>query len=842
MTESPLVNEHFNDFPIDFFKINREFFLDGSGGRTGIEANSLLKKQFLRYTKDIISPDENGRIYSSLREKINLDTKNTTVINASVGQGKTYSILRIVQEYFSQHPDTYIFIAVPFVSLVEQYFKELVELGIAEENIYRYEWLNPSHPNSTLEEQKTRRIHIVTVNCLLGNAGENAVLNSHIKRKYLQGFSRYLKGDEIIYNGRTITDEELTRIPQNTFDRNKLVINRGKNAKKSVFIYDEIHDAIHNFRKDNLFNLWHWQDSIHKNIIISATYNDAALVVIKYMSALTGEKIHIIESERKIIRENQSDLYLHFNSNHHYHNNDSILVRVISRAINKGDNIDILCFSRNLAEDIYKSEDGAGGLLKDAFTADGIKLCTSELISNQRMLRGAFQSPKYEATKCNIGTNFKTGVNIEKENHSFIIIFPPPSAKMPFENKFGIFSGGANDIIQALARQRIKGEIHIILPPCERMNYSTLPAMTDIQRDNFKRAFNSVSQPPITLGERALRNLNSSPNITRDEEVEYKTLNTQSHIIRDKFFQYVESIVYPIVSNSVSDKYKHYLEAPDLEEFRINNGSKVLKQDKFLCADLSSFITYCAFTNQFINCRLANFSFSRLYFSGEELARNIVNIVNSLFENEPAFSGDLYTAYHNVLDYIYNENEIYVDSHMITRANYNVKQQILTALLKKVGPEYFSETHPYKRILGDRFNHLNYLMYILQDIYENKRTSGDSSFPEPLQNLFNLREKFIETLYSNRNSHYLKPLSENDIFEELNINITDFLTSLKDEFPLLAESDTFRKILNKTPQNQKMDFYKYLAKTVGDFGKSRQYSFAQYPLRKLNSVLLEVPI
>src|SRR5690606_35693716 len=115
-----------------------------------------------------------------------------------------------------------------------------------------------------------------------------------------------------------------------------------------------------------------------------------------------------------IIRENQSDLYLHFNSNHHYHNNDCILKRVINRAINKDHNIDILCFSKKLAENIYNSSDGAGGLLKEKFTRDGIKLCASELISNQRMLTGSLDSPKYDPNKCNIGTNFKTGVNIEK--------------------------------------------------------------------------------------------------------------------------------------------------------------------------------------------------------------------------------------------------------------------------------------------------------------------------------------------------------------------------------------------------------------------------------------------
>ncbi|MBU4537995.1 MAG: DEAD/DEAH box helicase family protein [Weeksellaceae bacterium] len=845
MPETTLVNEHFNDFPIDYFKINREFFLDGSAGGTTEEANSILEQQLLRYTKDIITPDENGRIYSSLREKINLDTKNTTVINASVGQGKTYSILRIVQEYYSQHPETYIFIAVPFVSLVEQYFKELIELGIEEDNLYRYEWLDPSHPNSTLEVQKSRRIHIVTVNCLLGNAGENSALNSYIKREYLSNFSNYLRGDEIIYDGSVITAEELDNLEiiENYAEiKAKLTINKGKYRKKAIFIYDEIHDAIHNFRKDNLFNLWHWQDTIHKNIIISATYNDASLVVIKYLSGLTDEKIHIIESERIIFRENQSKLHLHFNANHYYRNDDAILCRVIAQAIDQGNEIDILCYSKTLAEDIYRSVNGAGKLLKDAIGENNIKLCASELKSNQRVLGSSLQTPKYDPSKCNIGTNFKTGVNIEKENHSFIIIFPANSAKMPFENLFGIFSGGVNDIIQSLARQRIKGEIHLILPPCEKMDFTTLPEMSEIQRQQFEIAYNSVSPLPLSLWEQTIRHLSTNQQRFSDEEVIYKSLNTQSKIITDKFEEYISSIIYPVIKNSVSDKYKDYLEAPDLNEFRINKGNKILIKDKFLCADLSSFITYSAFTNQFINCRLAAFELSRIHFTEEGLPDEIEEIYNYLIENELGNGMvELDVIYQQFLDYIFDGKEVYLNSTRILKREYCVRQHILTRILKNETAEYFLDSHPYKSNLGNKFNHLNYMMYILQDIYHNKRIRGNSTFPETVEKLFNLREKFIETLLPNGDAKYLKPLTENDIFEELNINVSDLLTRLKEEFPLLVETNTFRNLYSKTIDNQKKDFYKYLSKTVGSFGESRRYSFAEYTVKKLESEILDIP-
>jgi hypothetical protein len=66
---------------------------------------------------------------------------------------------------------------------------------------------------------------------------------------------------------------------------------------------------------------------------------------------------------------------------------------------------------------------------------------------------------------CNIGTTFKTGINIEKSNTSFFIIAPP---KYAYEDKdFKVFAGGISSVIQALARVRGNGNTHIffITPP-----------------------------------------------------------------------------------------------------------------------------------------------------------------------------------------------------------------------------------------------------------------------------------------------------------------------------------------------------------------------------------------
>ena len=106
-----LVNEHFNDFPIDYFKIEKEDFVLAYGASTENPniSDNQYQNQLSTIRKTIIEPDENGRIFNSLNLVLNLDENDTTVINSSVGQGKTYSILKTVETYFNQHPDTYIF-------------------------------------------------------------------------------------------------------------------------------------------------------------------------------------------------------------------------------------------------------------------------------------------------------------------------------------------------------------------------------------------------------------------------------------------------------------------------------------------------------------------------------------------------------------------------------------------------------------------------------------------------------------------------------------------------------------------------------------------------------------
>jgi tRNA A37 threonylcarbamoyladenosine biosynthesis protein TsaE len=163
-----LPNQFFEDYPVDFKEINPEDF----SGLT-IDNNGQ---------KVIVTPNLEGYITEDLLENIDILQKNTVVVNAGVGQGKTTAIIEVIKKFYSNKKEDYlIFVASPFVSLVEQYSQLIIEKGVKENDIYRYE--NIGQNNSI--DYLTKKVHIITVNGLLGNPGEDAYVNSKAKREYL---------------------------------------------------------------------------------------------------------------------------------------------------------------------------------------------------------------------------------------------------------------------------------------------------------------------------------------------------------------------------------------------------------------------------------------------------------------------------------------------------------------------------------------------------------------------------------------------------------------------------------------------------------------------------------
>ena len=250
-------NEHFIDFPIDFFSFSDADFNPNE------EAEYTFTSEELEL--------ENGFIGNSLFEKIHFDHKETAIVNCAVGQGKTHAILHSIKEYINTEDsiDTYFAIAVPLVSLVTQYKNDLLGMGFDENQIFSYESINENIPEIGEDYININcKIHIVTVNTLLGNAGEHAILQSNRKYNYIKIFANELSS----------------------------------NGKRLIVVYDEIHEAIRNFNDTGVAHLSHFSEVIWKNILLSATYNVQSIPVIKLLAKETNHEIRLLEAERVVTK------------------------------------------------------------------------------------------------------------------------------------------------------------------------------------------------------------------------------------------------------------------------------------------------------------------------------------------------------------------------------------------------------------------------------------------------------------------------------------------------------------------------------------------------------------
>ena len=133
-----LPNQHFQDYPIEFKEINPEDFkyiYSPTGERIERTDNTFTIEN--NGEKIIITPDESGFINSVYQDTIDIYHTNTVVVNAAVGQGKSYAIIQTIKRYYdiSQNGGQkyLIFVASPFVSLVKQYCNDIEEAGIPSE-------------------------------------------------------------------------------------------------------------------------------------------------------------------------------------------------------------------------------------------------------------------------------------------------------------------------------------------------------------------------------------------------------------------------------------------------------------------------------------------------------------------------------------------------------------------------------------------------------------------------------------------------------------------------------------------------------------------------------------
>lgn len=594
---------------------------------------SDFESPFYESTITHISPNNEGFISDELLPILESEYNigNTVVINAGVGQGKSRAIIDKVIDY-SKSDEYIVVIAVPFNTLIKQYEDDCIERGINQSEIFnierikKYNFLNTQDFNDSLlvnddSNISDFKIHIMTINSLLRNPGENNLKQSEIRTKY--------------------------------FDELKFFCTQ--NDKKIVVVFDEIHDGIQNFREEYIYSLWSFQELIFKIFIVSATFNEASKEVIKYLSEFTNRKISIIEAKRLKAKERQSKLNLIFNDYKAISNN-SHLKKLIKELINEKKNFDLIIYSKKQIKLLLKPN----GLLYPI--KDELNLCYKDIFDFSKK-----SDKRYDKELVNVGTNFTTGVNITKENHTLIVVLPK---RLPINENInrGIFSSGINALIQTLARQRNVGEIYIVMPTPYKIHNESLP---------YSQLINE-------------KILNYFDEYSFGNEVKYSNINNQRELlikIYDKLVSLNNSATIKI--NKTDRPGMNTLQYPSLERFILEKGEKYLT-NKFFDGDLATYTFFAAITNQFLNCTLNEIlndnkifiEEGNLYGTAYEIYKDFAFF--TIFGNPDDELDEVFHSYYseyeilkNILDFLENK-EIYIEDE---KANISVKKHLKRALM-----------------------------------------------------------------------------------------------------------------------------------------------------------------
>lgn len=488
-------------------------------------------------SKEIL-PDKNGFVSTQvsnyfLKNKDNFDKSETVLLNFGVGQGKSTTLNKLVNEYLKQ--DYLAIILVPFKSLIDKYYNEFDNLG---DNRFNYRMFEEEDFNTAgIKLSVLKDLHILSVNAFLRNPGDNYVAQSYKKQMFLNSLYKRCKEEK----------------------------------KKVVLFIDEIHASIHNFQRDKIFHLLNWSDVIHKSFIASATFTETSIQVSKYISLLTQKNILILKGERFKNEQRRAEVKLLL-SNISYSSTNirslEKLVPIIKKGLEQGEKVNILSYSKNLANKIWKDYKE----IYDDFNVE-LKLCTSE--TNYEF---------NEEHQAHIGTNFSTGVNI---NGGIFIILLPPHSLIEGLSVYGVFSGGYVALIQSIARMRAKGVIYIC---------SSIPTKL-IEGDYLENI------KPITSEFTTTKNYD---------------LRQQAYFIKKYYTTLKEEHKKPIdFINSIKDtsekirnyKYLHHLgielNYPTYEEFLLKHGDKLLYTKHYSYGKkILPYLFWALFNDQFQNAKL----------------------------------------------------------------------------------------------------------------------------------------------------------------------------------------------------------------------------------------------
>lgn len=499
-----------------------------------------------------IQQQQYGYVKDDLLNEFKKQTSSTTIVNVGIGQGKTTAIYEYIK-YISDNEDYIIVLASPFITLVEKDYRSLtVDHHINPDTILLYSDLESEKEealkdlpainygyyfnNQSLFRKEIlpkKRIHVITINSLLGNPGESAFVQSTLKHDYLSALHQYCKSS----------------------------------TKKIVFILDEIHESVHNFANPFIYNIMRWKGVTHQAILLTATYTEPVNIVVKHFAYLIKDTIHIIQTDRIKKQLDPANLHLCY-TNDNYSSNNIDELEVIKHIVEESDQVEptprqvqILSFSRKIARELYNVSD-------EWFPERRVQLSTSS------------SREKFDPTCSNIGTNFKTGVNMTARDLYFIVL-PCKYTEENLSGEYGIFSDGVPSIVQSIARMRTNGDVYIIIPP-----------VAELINDDYIEQY-------LPLGTHTSKQPKVQDEANPDDQVELKN-------IYELIYNRIQTTEKDYIRHTKKSKVKRPdIQYPKLDTFILERGQKFLVS-RYLRhgKHVAPYIIWSAFHDQFVNTNL----------------------------------------------------------------------------------------------------------------------------------------------------------------------------------------------------------------------------------------------
>lgn len=494
----------------------------------------------------------------ALKEVASIKDEATIVMDIQVGKGKTSCCYDLIKEYASDG-DKVILMVSPFKKLVEKDYDALTERNLS---VFNYMHLPKGETyDEVLAVALNSKVHIMTVNCLLGNAGDDSFAQAFIKSNYLSSLHDKCKTEH----------------------------------KKVMIFFDEIHEAIHNFAPHLFPNLYHWTDVVQKCFVSSATFTVAVYPVLKYIALLTNKTIvEFAVPRHKWDAKYISKLHLHITTDEYSSGKLAPLtaLRSILQA-NNGKQVNILSAHKSIIKALLKP--------KDVITGNANPFYEAMKLFNFNEVHGDTDNV-FDETGNNIGTTFKTGVNVDNADSALIIILPVVKQNAPDS----IFHDGVPSIIQALARQRKGGNIHIIMyDPLYLIEPN--PDMEDYVDEFGIRGYsNFETYKPLRARVDAQLTANKAQRYHIDQ---HKALN----ILHDEYMKRYRKNAAHIDALKLSEakgETQTGFQYPSFEQYVTEEGAHLLvKNYPQFGGDLSSYVLWAAMNSQFVNANLASISY-----------------------------------------------------------------------------------------------------------------------------------------------------------------------------------------------------------------------------------------